>query len=144
MLPTKTVVQVLGGPKILRLRSWGVAELGRVVRVGLPYESLEAVAVRCELTRAEAATILHLPMRTLARRKRERKLRPEESDRLFRLARVAGQAAEVLGSEDRAAKWLRRSNRALGNEAPLKLLDTDIGTKQVEDVLTRIEAGAYS
>lgn len=40
----------------------------------------------------------HLPARTLARRKRERRLRADESDRLFRVGRVAALAEEVLGN----------------------------------------------
>jgi putative toxin-antitoxin system antitoxin component (TIGR02293 family) len=46
-----------------------------------------------------------------------------------------------LGSEEKAARWLRRPNRALGNQAPLDLMDSDIGTRQVEEVLGRIEHG---
>jgi putative toxin-antitoxin system antitoxin component (TIGR02293 family) len=49
-----------------------------------------------------------------------------------------------LGSEEKAIQWLRRPNRALGNQTPLELMDTDIGAKQVEDVLGRIEHGNIS
>ena len=111
---------------------------------GLPYASLEAVMVKFGLARGEAASALHLPQRTIARRKKERKLRADESDRLLRLARLGAQAAYVLGSEEKAARWLRRPNRALGNEVPLELLESDIGARQVEEVLGRIEHGVYN
>jgi putative toxin-antitoxin system antitoxin component (TIGR02293 family) len=80
----------------------------------------------------------------LARRKAERWLRADESDRLFRLSRVAAQAEETLGTRERAVEWLRRPNRALGNQPPLRQLDTDLGSRQVEDVLVRIAHGVYS
>ena len=83
-------------------------------------------------------------MRTIARRKKEKKLRPDESDRLVRVARIGAIAEGVLGSEQKAAAWLRESNRALGGIAPLEILDTDIGIKQVEEILGRIEYGVYS
>jgi putative toxin-antitoxin system antitoxin component (TIGR02293 family) len=80
----------------------------------------------------------------LARRKDKRTLNPVESDRLYRLARVALMAIEVLGSHEKAKQWLERPNRALGGETPLSLLDTDIGARQVEAVLGRIEHGVFS
>lgn len=85
-----------------------------------------------------------LPARTLARRKKERRLRADESDRLLRLARVAAVAEDVLGAQDKAGRWLQKPNRALGGIAPLDLLDTDLGAEEVVTVLGRIEHGVYS
>ncbi len=69
---------------------------------------------------------------------------PEGSDRLRRLVRVFARAEEVLGSSGKASRWLSRTNRALGGETPLSLLDTDAGSQEVEAVLGRIEKGVYS
>jgi putative toxin-antitoxin system antitoxin component (TIGR02293 family) len=60
------------------------------------------------------------------------------------LARIIAQATATLGSETKAVGWLRCPNRALGNVPPLELLDTDIGVRQVEDILGRIEHGIIS
>jgi putative toxin-antitoxin system antitoxin component (TIGR02293 family) len=57
---------------------------------------------------------------------------------------VAAQAFAVFGAEDRAATWLRRPNRALNGELPIDLLDTDVGARQIEDILGRIEHGIVS
>ncbi|MBI4529596.1 MAG: DUF2384 domain-containing protein [Deltaproteobacteria bacterium] len=121
-----------------------MSELRQTANAGLPYASVEVVMAKFGLTRDETGTVLRLPQRTLARRKKERRLRADESDRLLRLARIGAQAAEVLGSEEKAARWLRRPNRALENRVPLELLDSDIGSRQVEDVLGRIEHGVVS
>jgi putative toxin-antitoxin system antitoxin component (TIGR02293 family) len=135
------VLDVLGGEAVFRgPRRSDPAELRTRIKSGLPYRSLESVCRRLRLTLPETATILHTPMRTLARRKRERKLQAVESDRLVRLARVAAHAVAVFGDESTAAAWLRRPNRALG-EMPFRLLDTEVGTAQVEEVLGRIEYG---
>lgn len=144
MTAATTIFETLGGPRVLHVRSAGLPELGETIRKGLPYGALEAVMRRLGLTREQVAEALHLPERTLARRKKERRLHPDESDRLFRLARIAAQATEVLGSSEKAATWLQRPNRALGGRVPLELLDTDAGSRQVEDVLGRIEHGVFS
>jgi putative toxin-antitoxin system antitoxin component (TIGR02293 family) len=54
---------------------------------------------------------------------------------------VAAHAVAVFGDERTAADWLRRPNRALSGEMPLLLLDTEVGTAQVDEVLGRIEYG---
>jgi putative toxin-antitoxin system antitoxin component (TIGR02293 family) len=144
MLHTEALVEALGGKKVFKRRIVNVDQLRETVKAGLPYASLEALIGKFGLAREEAAAALHLPQRTIARRKKKQKLQADESDRLLRLARVGGQAAATLGGEERAVQWLRRPNRALGNRAPLELIDSDIGTRQVEEVLGRIEHGNIS
>jgi putative toxin-antitoxin system antitoxin component (TIGR02293 family) len=144
MLRTADIVEALGGRKVLKRQISNLTELRQTVGAGLPYASLEAVMEKFGLARGEAASALHLPQRTIARRKKECKLSAGESDRLLRLARLGAQASYVLGSEEKAAKWLRQPNRALGNEIPLELLESEIGARQVEEVLGRIEYGVYS
>jgi putative toxin-antitoxin system antitoxin component (TIGR02293 family) len=142
MTSAEYVVDVLGGTKIFRhSRNGDLAELRTRIKAGLPYSALESVRERLRLSLPEAAMILHTPLRTLARRRRERKLQAVESDRLYRLARLAAQAVMVFGTEEKAAAWLRRENRALNNEVPLQLLDTEVGARQVEDVLGRMQFG---
>jgi putative toxin-antitoxin system antitoxin component (TIGR02293 family) len=80
----------------------------------------------------------------VARRKQARQLNPQESDRLYRLARATAQAVAVLGSLDHARLWFRAPNRALACDRPLDLLDTDIGARQVEEVLLRLNYGIFS
>lgn len=144
MTVTETLHRVLGGVRGLAGVGASPEELRGVVRRGLPYSALEAVMANLELGREEISPLLHLPLRTFSRRKREHRLNPDESDRLVRLARVAAQAVEVLGDARRAAGWLKRPNRALGGDTPLDLLDTDLGARQVEAELGRIEHGVYS
>lgn len=58
--------------------------------------------------------------------------------------RIALQAAEVLGGREQAERWLHTPNRALSGQMPLELLDTDLGSRQVEEILGRIEHGVFS
>ena len=144
MASTGRIYKALGGKKVLKEPASHYGTLIEHVRAGLPYAALEAVAERFEIPRDDVLRILHVPSRTLARRKRERVFRPDESDRLLRLGRIAAMAEEVLGSRERAAAWLQDPNRALGGPRPLDRLDTDLGARQVEHILGRIAHGVYS
>jgi putative toxin-antitoxin system antitoxin component (TIGR02293 family) len=144
MLSMESLVEALGGRKILKCRIVKLDDLRKAAKLGLPYASLETVIGNLRLGREEAAAVLHLPQRTIARRKKEQRLQADESDRVLRLARIGAQASATLGNEEKAAKWLRRPNRALGNRTPLELLDNDIGNRQVEEILARMEHGSVS
>ena len=61
-----------------------------------------------------------------------------------RLARIYVKAVELIGDEAKAAQWLLTPNRALGGKRPMDQLNTDLGTRAVEDVLGRIAYGVYS
>lgn len=143
MVTTERIVETLGG-RALRPRPRSLEALKERLRKGLPYASLVAVAKRYALSQDEVVIVLALPPRTLARRKEEQRLHADESDRLFRLSRVAALAEEVLGGREKATAWLHQPNRALGNRPPLQQLDTDLGARQIEDLLLRIAHGVYS
>jgi putative toxin-antitoxin system antitoxin component (TIGR02293 family) len=145
MTASEYVIEVLGGASVFRGRAVPTStELRERIRQGLPYRSFESLRERLGLSVPEAADVLHMPTRTMARRRQARKLDADESDRLYRIARVAGQAVAVLGTEEKATTWLQRPNRALNGELPIRLLDTDVGARQVEDILGRIEHGIVS
>jgi putative toxin-antitoxin system antitoxin component (TIGR02293 family) len=139
-----TVESLLGGRAVLKARPRSGLDWIAVVRGGLPARVLDALAANLKLTRGELAAALGIAERTLARRRKEGVLTPEESAKLLRLARVARRATEVFEKSEAAVDWLKRPNRALGGERPLDLLDTDIGGENVLDVLGRIEHGVFS
>jgi putative toxin-antitoxin system antitoxin component (TIGR02293 family) len=144
MVTATRIAAALGEPRALKRKPVTFEDLRVQVRTGLPYSALEAVASGYEIGMAELGAVLRLPPRTLARRKREKRLHADESDRLFRLSRIAALAEEVLGSRDKATRWLHRGNRALRSATPLRHMDTELGARQVEDLLVRIARGAYS
>ncbi|MEM9278768.1 MAG: antitoxin Xre/MbcA/ParS toxin-binding domain-containing protein [Pseudomonadota bacterium] len=82
------------------------------------------------------------PPRTLARRHETLSL--EESDRVQRLERILEQAIRVLGSGEKANKWLRSKNRALNNAIPIDLLVSETGAHQIEMQLHAIDYGMYA
>jgi putative toxin-antitoxin system antitoxin component (TIGR02293 family) len=144
MASARRLVEALGGRKVFREKLADYTAVRNRGRKGLSYAALEAVATRYDIPTAILVRVLHIPARTLARRKKERQLRPDESDRLLRLARIAALAEETLGTREKATTWLRGSIRALGGASPLDLLDSDLGAQEVENILGRISYGVYS
>lgn len=71
-------------------------------------------------------------------------LGPVESDRLLRLNSVLEQAKSVFDSERDAVLWFHSSLPALSGDAPVSIMDTDIGVHHVDGILSRLEYGVYS
>ena len=138
------VLKLLGESRLVKKGRISPLEIRAAVRKGLPFSALEALQKEVDLTLKQLIAVLGMRERTIARRKEKRHLTAAESDRLYRVARTVAQAMSVLGNTDKARTWLKRPNRALGNEAPLALLDTDIGARQVEELLLRVAYGIHS
>ena len=114
------------------------------IQRGFRFDTLVFLKGLYELPDDLAQKIIAVSTRTWARRKAQNLLSPVESDRLYRLARIIARTEEVFGSREKARLWLKEPNRALHLQTPLSLLDTDEGTRRVEDVLIRIEHGVFS
>lgn len=139
------IPDVLGGEVILGGSFKRSGELAELVREGLPVKALFLLAERLDLRQAEISEKIGIPQRTITRRNaQDSRLTPAESDRTVRLAQVYANAAETLGSGDKAAAWLKTPNRALRGGRPLDQVDTDPGVREVEDLLGRIAYGVYS
>ncbi|GAC1421301.1 MAG: DUF2384 domain-containing protein [Candidatus Velthaea sp.] len=145
MIRTQDIAAVLGGASALDAEVTSVPSMQNVIRLGIPVAALAELVRRLALSRGAAAEIFGIPERTMSRRLSSRsRLTPAESDRAVRVARILATAAHLLGDEATAVGWLHDPNRALGGARPLDQLDTEIGAREVEDVLGRIAYGVYS
>lgn len=146
-MSVQAVVYKLGGSSVLQREITSELDLADAVREGLPSGSLDYVLNDMRQWAGSQALVLDIlgRRRTLERKTggRETALKPAESDRLARLARITVRAEQAIGNPDKAHRWLMKPNRALGGQVPLKLLDSDAGASAVEQVLGRIEYGVY-
>lgn len=140
---THSLIDLWGGDQVLGREVRTELELIPLLQEGLPFATLEHLMAAFGLSREDVRNVLLLPSRTLSRRKQQQRLSADESDRLYRLSRTMAHAVEVFGDRGRAVAWMRRANRGLNGAVPLALLNTDIGTRQVDDVLGRIEHGVF-
>jgi putative toxin-antitoxin system antitoxin component (TIGR02293 family) len=139
------IVEVLGGNKTFKRPIRNTDDLDEQVRSGLPASTVTLLAETLSLHRAQVAERLSIPPRTLSRRLATKsRLTHEESDRTLRMAKVVALAREVLGTEEKASRWMSNPNRALGGRRPFDQLDTELGVRSVEEVLHRIAYGMYS
>jgi putative toxin-antitoxin system antitoxin component (TIGR02293 family) len=144
-MTSSVIAEVLGGKKVLGRNIRSFAELAELIRKGLPAGSLAVLGEKLDLKNAALSRKLGIPQRTLTRRlSQHSRLTAAESDRTVRLARVYATAVAMIGNTEKAAAWLRTPNRALGGEVPIDQLDTDLGAKEVENILGRIAYGVYS
>lgn len=133
------VAQNLGGPKVLREKVFTVADLERAVGKGLPFAALRYVLRLFPQRQKTRVQQLVMPRSTLQRREQEGRLRPAESERLERIARLATLAEQVWESAEEAQKFLTAPHPLLDNQAPLDLAATDLGTRRVETLLWKLE-----
>lgn len=114
------------------------------IRNGLPFKIVGEFSKELGISQHELSKSIGVNERTLARRKEKNKLHQEESDRLYRLIRVYLFAIKVLKDKKTTIEWLNTPKTALGGEIPFTLLDTEVGVREVENLLGRIEYSVYS
>jgi putative toxin-antitoxin system antitoxin component (TIGR02293 family) len=131
-----------GYAALLGLRTFGPLELSGKVEGGLSYHALDELRRALDVPMARIADLLGIPPRTLARRKDAGRLEPDESDRLLRLSRITALALQLFeGQVDAARGWLFDPQAHLGDRAPIDLARTEVGAREVEALIGRLEHG---
>lgn len=127
---------------LLGLKTFDAAAIHERVNKGLSFEALEKLRRTLDCSTAQFAALIGIPARTLARRKEAKRLQPDESDRLLRIARVAGLTFQLFeGGVDETRSWLFSPHPALGNVPPIEFAGTDVGSREVENLIGRLEHG---
>jgi putative toxin-antitoxin system antitoxin component (TIGR02293 family) len=114
------------------------------LRKGLSFKSLESLSLQSGISVAELAATIEIPARTLARRKAARRLAPDESERLLRISTIFEKAVRLFnGNVTQASAWLRRPRRALADHSPLAYSGTELGAREVENLIGQLEYGVF-
>lgn len=132
---------IIGNSRPTKLTS---SRLIHAVEAGLPVKELKELQASLAVPMERLAPMLGISKATLHRRKSGQRLGKAESDRVVRYARLMGKAVEVMESRDNARKWLNSPQAGLGGAVPLEYAETEVGAREVEDLLGRIEHGVYS
>lgn len=126
------------------LREPEAAYIVEKVRDGLSMDEFHCAQDLLGVNEERLAGLLGMSRATLHRRKKAGQLDRSESDRLVRFARIISRASAALGGLDGARSWLVAPARAFKGECPLDFADTEIGAREVEALLGRIEHGVFS
>jgi putative toxin-antitoxin system antitoxin component (TIGR02293 family) len=119
-------------------------ELIRQIQKGLRFSELETLQNSIDLPFEQLAAKLSISRSTLQRRKAAGRLSPDESDKVMRLSRLLEHATNVFGDIERARAWLKFPQRGLGGAIPLDYAETEVGAREVDDLLGRIEYSVYT
>ncbi len=144
---TTTATSAGGSPvvKLLGIKSGNAVHLVKAIERGFSFDTLEKVRRETGLPLERLAISIGVSPRTLSRRKKEKKLTATESDRLVSVSRLLTQAVELFeGDKEKAFRWFVQPNRALGNLSPLDMAATETGTREVENLIGRLEHGVFS
>lgn len=129
---------------LLGMETFDPPELFRAVKKGFAFRTFEHFSRNTALSAERVMALIDVPRRTLTRRKREGRFLPGESDRLLRASRLFGQTLALFeGDRPAATEWLKTAQPALGGVAPLDLARTEVGVREVERLIGRLEHGVF-
>ena len=111
---------------------------------GLDFGEFEALRRQLDLSLEELSARLGLTRATVEKRKATGRLTPDESGKVVCFARLLGHAVHLLGGLEEARRWLKAPQRGLHGAVPLDYAQTDLGAREVETLLTRLDYGIKS
>jgi len=142
-------MEIEGGTIIMHGASIGLqpqssAKLIARIKEGLPVKAFDRLRKNLDISEKALAKTLNIAISTLARRKNTGRMTFEESERIYRIARLYDRAVEVFGDKKMGRKWLKEPAWALGDVPPLEFAETELGAQEVDDLLGRIEHGVFT
>lgn len=144
-IPPAPLTSSVGYASFLGLYPTSSIDLVDQISRGLAFKAFEHLRTVIDLPLADLAALVSITSRTLHRRKEEGRLQPDESDRLVRLSRVFGRSVELFeGDASEARHWLHSPQLALGNRSPLSMASTEVGAREVEALIGRLEHGVFA
>ena len=131
--------------KVIGIKVKDSIDLVKHVENGLAFTVVEALQQQMNLAAKEMARLLDIKFRTFLRRKEAGRLQPAESDRVLRTSRLFARAKDLFdGDQEAAREWLMTPQRALGGAIPLDIAKTEVGAREVEQIIGRLEHGVFT
>jgi putative toxin-antitoxin system antitoxin component (TIGR02293 family) len=116
----------------------------RDIEHGVPLRALEDFSIYSGLAFKDLLEAI-IPARTLKHRKqRQEPLNLDESDRMARVARLYELAVKVFGNRDKARRWLSKPKQRFQERSPVAMMRTELGGRQVEEMLYQIDEGMFA
>jgi putative toxin-antitoxin system antitoxin component (TIGR02293 family) len=137
----EAVAETLGGRRLLGATIRSLGDLNEAVQRGLPKQAIRAVAARIYVDAARQRIWIYSIVPQATFKRRGERLSAAESEKTERVARVVAQANRVWGDEARAREFLTTSHPLLRGHKPIEEAVTDLGARQVEEILDAIEHG---
>lgn len=121
----------------------GLERIERVAQ-GVPATCFDAFVAISGSTSERISSAIHLSVRSVQRRKKDNEALPAPaSERLVRLAELYARAEGVIGDADLAKQWMQTPRSAFDGKTPLEMASSELGAREVEDLLGRVEHGVF-
>ena len=141
MITSRHIAEVMGGPLVLGRRLTSLAALNDAVAKGLPKAALRQTAGRVFAERAEQRRLMNRIVPEATYKRRRERLSAAESERTERIARVMASAEFVWSDLSDARRFMTTPHPALRGLTPLDTALTELGARQVEEILDKIFHG---
>ena len=105
---------------------------------GLDFGEFEALRKQLDLSLDDLAARLGFSRSIIAQRKAAGRLTTDESGKVVCYARLLGHAMHLFGDLNEARQWLKTPQRGLHGAVPLDYAKTDLGAREVENLLTQL------
>ena len=138
LVRAQDIANVLGGAATLGREVRDLSDLNTVVLEGMPIAAFERLNARMRTKSGQTTIRSVVGSRGVVGRAR---LAPQASERAERVARILAMAEKVFGNEDLALEFLTLPHARLHDKSPLQILGTDIGGREVEEILGAIAYG---
>jgi putative toxin-antitoxin system antitoxin component (TIGR02293 family) len=137
---------MMEGAQILGLNIRNPTELISAVQEGFTSSVVAVFSGRLGMPVSALVEVMDaMSVRTYNRRVEEgRPLTREESETVYRYARISERAARLLGSRERARVWLTTPKLGLGGATPLAFARTEPGAEEVLNLIGRIDDGSFA
>jgi putative toxin-antitoxin system antitoxin component (TIGR02293 family) len=138
------LLNLLGGQRAIGTKVERELDFDEVIKEGFRPQVFVSFKANTKLSNSVLSRVLGVSVRTIDRfvvLKGATRIKPAVSDRLYRAAKIVALAEDVIEDRAQALEWLSSRQRGLGNRIPFDLIETEAGTREVEEELQRIEHG---
>ena len=143
MYSAEQTASILGGEAVLGVKVRHDYDLEKLVIKGLPYQTIDLLIERIYPDDKKQRWLIISPS-TYRRRQKSGYLTMFESERVERIARIYGIILSVWeGEEEPARRSMQTKHRLLDNRSPFEASLSELGARQVESILFRIEYGIF-
>ena len=141
MIAPTRIAEIMGGPTVLRRRLASIDALSDAVSKGLPKAALRQTAGRIFEGRTEQRQLMNRIVPEATFKRRRERLSAAESERTERIARVMACAEFVWDNRPDARRFMTTPHPALRGRTPLDAALTELGARQVEEILDKVFHG---
>jgi putative toxin-antitoxin system antitoxin component (TIGR02293 family) len=137
--------KALTGARTLGLKVSSTRALIGRVQEGFDIERLRALERNTGLSSERLGRFAAITPRTFTRRQAQGRLTPQESDRVLRASRIFELALDLFdGNADEAREWLQTPAPSLSGNQPIDYASTEVGAREVEQLIGRLRHGVFT